>query len=85
MLFRSLHLEVAERLGRLRAAFGNFEMEDGWATASVILSRMEASEAPEVAGAEKMPPAPGVWGYLVRAEALDEVLGELFEGYLTAG
>jgi len=73
---------LAERLAKLRAAFGNYEMEDGWATASVILSRMEAVEAPELAGAEKMPPAPGLWSYLLREEALDAALGDLVEKYL---
>ncbi len=74
---------LAERLAKLRAAFGNYEMEDGWATASVILSRMEAGEAPDLEGAEKMPPAPGVWSWLVREEHLDSSLSDLFEKHLS--
>jgi aspartate kinase len=75
---------LAERLAKLRAAFGNFEMEDGWASASVILNRLQVREAPALDGAEKMPLAPGIWSWLVREEKLDDVLAELFEMHLAA-
>jgi len=73
---------LSERLSKLRAAFGNFEMEEGWGTASVILSRMEVVEAPDLEDVEKMPLAPGVWGYLLREENLEAVLRELFQTHL---
>ncbi len=74
---------LAERLAKLRAAFGNYEMEDGWATASIVLSHMEVSEAPDLESADKMPATPGVWSWLVREENLGEVLADLFEVHLT--
>lgn len=70
---------LAERLAKLRAAFGNFEMEDGWATASIVLSRMEVREAPDLEEAETMPPAPGVWSYLLREDHLNSALDVLFQ------
>ncbi len=74
---------LAERLAKLRAAFGNYEMEDGWATASIVLSRMEISATPDLQGAEKLPDSPGLWSWLLREESLDTCLKTLFTEYLS--
>jgi aspartate kinase len=73
---------LAERLATLRTNFGDYELEDGWATASIILSHMEVSETPELDGAERMPIATGVWSYLVKEENLSSILDALFKRWL---